>query len=275
MAVLMCPLCALDEDVSVVETLPDGRKRVECRRCHYPWVHGTPAVATPTESSHRSTVPSGRFPTSTDVDPQAWERAAELKEHFLATISPDPEPGVAQFWETYQEVFSESGLKEAAPKLLKDFANDPTGANPGNMSVFNNAWNSAGSEAAARQVRQVVDHLLRGDGALEQRLTRLINGEFRFSIDGFKESLLTKVLWVVEPQRFITLLTYDQKCDAVQRVYGLAMPSLDRRRIGAFIVASNDLLLELTGEGFVHGQHAGQFLWWASGRMDEGRPPHP
>lgn len=78
------------------------------------------------------------------------------------------------------------------------------------MTGFNNAWNEMGAEEAARQTRQVVDYLLRGsDPSLENRLTDLGNGKFHFSIPGFKEAMLTKVLCVVHPERFMTIVTYE------------------------------------------------------------------
>jgi hypothetical protein len=63
----------------------------------------------------------------------------------------------------------------------------------GKMTGFNNTWNAVGAAEASKQTRQVIDYLLRGtDRSLEERLTALINGEFAFSIAGFKEALLTR-----------------------------------------------------------------------------------
>ena len=57
------------------------------------------------------------------------------------------------------------------------------------MTEFNKAWNRMEPDAAAEPV---IEHLLRGPGTLEDRLTALIHGKFSFSINGFKEPLLTK-----------------------------------------------------------------------------------
>ena len=82
---------------------------------------------------------------------------------------------------------------------------------------------------------------------------------------GFKEALLSKVLSVMYPERFLTIVTYDQKAEMARLVYGLELPAPDRVSwtIGRLIVWSNDLLNELTGDGFADRPHAGDFLWWA------------
>ena len=67
-----------------------------------------------------------------------------------------------------------------------------------------------GAEAGAAQVRKAVDYLLRGTSPvdLEDRLTALINDTTPFGMKGFKESLLTKVLCIVDPERYLTILMY-------------------------------------------------------------------
>lgn len=263
---VMCPLCTEDEDVFLIENLPDGRKRVECRRCDYAWDHGEPVSESPRPASLSAITLRARFPKAGDVQPAAGERATVLKRQFLAEVSADPDPKVAPFWAKYQYVFSEAGLPEADPKDLKAFANDPTGVYVGFMTGFNNAWNKMGPEEGAHQLRQVIDYLLRGsDPSLESRLTDLIDGKFHFSIPGFKEALLTKVLCVVYPERFMTIVTYEQKRLMAKAVYDLDLPAPDRVSwtIGRLVVWSNDLLRDLTGDGFADQQHAGAFLWWA------------
>lgn len=79
-----------------------------------------------------------RFPKPGDVDPVKLARANELKSEFLKR-EPEPEPNVAPYWAKYQQVFSAEGLPNADPLDLKAFANSNVGANPGNMSVFNEA----------------------------------------------------------------------------------------------------------------------------------------
>jgi hypothetical protein len=198
-----------------------------------------------------------------DVDPDRLARAERLKAEFL-TIRPEPDPRVAPYWAKYQAVF---GAGAGNPQDLKDFANSPVGASPGNMSVFNNAWNDLGPEAAALAVREAVDHLLHGSGALEDRLTALIKS--RRGMTGFRETLLTKVLCVMYPDRFLTILKYSGslgKQGIAHSIYGLALPDPAGENIGRLILRSNDLLLTLTGAGFTNAQHASSFLWWARDR---------
>lgn len=265
MALVMCPLCIDDEEVYLVESLPDGRKRVECRRCDYAWDHGE-IVEAPQPAAFSAVALRGRFPRAQDVEPPWRERAELLKTDFLSAVRRDPDPKVGPFWAKYQQIFSAEGLPYAVPADLKSFANDPTGVYVGFMTSFNDAWNEMGPEAGATQTRLVIDYLLRGsDPSLENRLTDLINGKFHFSIPGFKEALLTKTLCVAYPEQFMTIVTYEQKRLMAKAVYGLDLPAPDRVSwtIGRLIVWSNDLLRELTGVGFADQQHAGDFLWWA------------
>ncbi len=273
MALVMCPLCTSDDDVYLVAVLPDGRRRVSCRNCDYAWDHGEALTRPPLRSVGDMAVDlRGRFPRADDASPGARDRAERLKRRFLTEVFVEPDPKVAPFWAKYQYIFSQEGLPEASPDDLKAFANDPIGAYAGFMTVFNNAWNKMGPEQGASMVRQVIEYLLRGpDPSLENRLTDLILGKFAFSIPGFKEALLTKALCVVHPDRFMTIVTYDQKRIMAKAVYDLDLPDPDRVSwtIGRLIVWSNDLLRDLTGDGFVDQQHAGEFLWWGKDRASQ------
>ncbi|GAA0989518.1 hypothetical protein GCM10009562_42140 [Nocardioides aquaticus] len=269
MSLVMCPLCTGDDEVHLVEKLADGRRRVECRDCDYQWDHGDP-VAERRPAGTSLAVARSRFPTAGDVHPEARLRAEMLKAQYLGEERPEPDPRVAPFWSKYQLLFSEQALPTAPPEDLKRFANDPTGVYVGFMTSFNNAWNEMGEEAGAALLRQVVAHLLRGTRpqSLEDRLTQLIKGTVPFTMPGFKEALLTKTLCVVYPDKYMTIVTYDQKRIMAKAVYGLDLPAADRvaMTIGRLIVWSNDLLSELVGEGFAHQQHAADFLWWAKDR---------
>lgn len=210
------------------------------------------------------------FPRASDVTPAAAARVDRLRTEFLA-LHPDPEPGVAAFWARYQYLFSREGLPTAPPAELKLLANTDTGAHPGNMSVFNRAWNEQGDEAAAEQFRDVVDFLLRGpaDVPLEDRLTRHIDPEDTVGMTGFRESLLSKVLCIVEPSRFLPILIYTSsaggKREIARSVFGLELPAPERTSMtrGRLACWSNDLLVECLGGTFEDLAHAAWFLWWA------------
>ncbi|MEU9106898.1 hypothetical protein AB0D54_21600 [Streptomyces xanthophaeus] len=92
---------------------------------------------------------------------------------------------------------------------------------------------------------------------------------------GFKEALLTRVLCVVRPDRFLTILKYTTeaggKREIARKVDGLELPapeSVNRTR-GRLILWSNDLLHTLVGDGFVNQQHSAALLWWAKDRVEE------
>jgi hypothetical protein len=264
---LDCEKCGTDDFVSLVEVLPDQRLQVRCRQCGAEWIRGTAAHVAkglPTLAETKA-----RFPGPDDVDPAHLSRAAALKEQFLLDV-PVQDPAVTKHWTKYQHIFSAAGLPTADPLDLKHFANSSVGAGPGNMSVFNTAWNQMGPEAAAAQVRSVVDHLLSGPSSstLEDRLTQLIVDDTSIGMKGFKEALLTKVLCVMEPDRFLPILTYTGsagKREIARSIYGLELPDPAKVTwtIGRLIVWSNDLLLALLGDGFQSTQHASAFLWWA------------
>jgi hypothetical protein len=142
------------------------------------------------------------------------------------------------------------------------------------MSVFNKAWGEAGDQLAAEQFRRVVDYLLRGDDGLpiEDRLQRLIDPTDSVGMTGFRESMLTKVLCVMAPDRFLPILTYTSvnggKREIARSVFGLDLPAPEATSWtkGRLACWSNDLLVDLLGDRFVDLQHASQFLWWAKDR---------
>lgn len=270
-ALVVCPECA-DNDIDLIANLPTGQKRVECRGCGAVWVHGERTVE-PTPRRRTFTEVKRMFPTPAAVTPEQMERVASMKAAFLATVQVDPQPDVAPYWARYQRIFSAEDLATCDPQDLKDFANNDIGARPGNMSVFNNAWNELGAEQAAERTREVIEYLLRGPESvpLEDRLTTLIDVTSHREMVGFKEALLTRVLCIMQPERFLTLLTYSGnpgKREIARSVYGLELPHKDKVTwtIGRLILWSNDLLISLIGEGFETQQHAAHFLWWAKDR---------
>jgi hypothetical protein len=259
-----CPICSSDDLDGNRQT--DGTILVRCGACQHTWTRGEPRrapVRVDTLEAARK-----RFPSAGDVTPARLERVEAMKREFLAR-RPQPDPEVAPYWERYQQVFSAEGLRSCRPQDLKDFANTPTGARPGNMSVFNDEWNALGTEAAAARTRDAIEYLLRGpaDRPLEERLTDLIDERDGRGMKGFKESLLTKVLCVMQPDRFVPILTYSTEAGGKREIakwfYDLALPDQNRVQwtIGRLIIWSNDLLLSLVGDGFSHTQLIAQFFW--------------
>lgn len=267
MVLAMCPLCSEDEDIEVVRKLESGRRVVK-HRCGYEWEHGEPLQ--PTKPSYSFTDLKARFPKPEDVEPRRMARAARLKEQYLTT-KPGFDPEVAAYWAKYQAVFSPEALGTCTPKLLKDFANSDVGAHPGNQATFNSAWNSLGDAAAGEATRQTIEYLLYGpdDVPLEDRLQDLLAGTKSFSMTGFKEALLTRVLCVMQPDRFLSILKYTTaaggKREIARTVYGLELPAPESVNwtLGRLILWSNDVLHALVGEGFANQQHSAAFLWWA------------
>lgn len=273
MGLAMCPLCSEDEDIELVRTLDDARRLVR-HRCGYEWEHGEPvAPRSPAKEPTRSFRDlRSRFPGPEDVEPYHRARADRLKAEFLS-ITPDFAPEVAVYWAKYQEIFSPAGLWACDPRVLKDFANSEVGARPGNQATFNSAWNRLGDAAAGDATRRTIEYLLRGtDAPVEDRMQALLTGAKPFAMTGFKEALLTRVLCVVWPEEFLTILKYTTeaggKREIARTVYGLELPAPESVNwtLGRLIVWSNGLLRTLVGEGFANQQHAANFLWWAKDR---------
>ena len=100
-------------------------------------------------------------------------------------------------------------------------------------------------------------------------MTQLIEGKKGLGFPSFKEPLLTKVLCVVEPDRFLPVLKYsaatDGKKEIAKLVFDLDLPPAEKVAwtIGRLAVWSNDLLRSLVGNDIPDLQQATQFLAWA------------
>lgn len=265
-----CPQCGSDE-IGLIEVLEDERRSVKCESCGHQWLRGEARVVYKTTTTIDDL--KLRFPSPEDVKPDVLDRASELKVQYLAQ-HPAATPEALEFRERYERIFSREGLAAATPEELKYFANANLAGNPGNMSVFNTAWNEMGEAEGARRVKDAVEYLLFGpeETFLEDRLTNLIEGRRGFGMPGFREALLTKVLCMVEPTRFLPINKYTGqagKKEIAKWVYDLTLPRPESVSwtIGRLIIWSNDLLLALAGDGFTDTEHAAGFLWWAKDEM--------
>ena len=272
---ITCPVCG-SGDLDLVEELADGRRAVRCLDCDHDWIRGESRATPPAPVAATYESLRARFPTADDVRPEARERVEALVAAFLEH-TPRSEADNAPYREKYQQIFSEEGLARAAPADSKAFANNTILAHPGNMSVFNAAWNEMGDERAADRLRSTVTYLLRGpDGTrLEDRFTDLVQERHGLGMTGFKESLLTRVLCIVHPERFLPILKYSTaaggKKEVAAAVFGLELPASEKVSwtIGRLVTWSNDLLNSLLPPVFDDLGHAAAFLWWAKDQTDE------
>jgi hypothetical protein len=269
MALIACPKCH-SEDINGTPQA-DSRLLIHCNECGTEWLRGEarrdpgrPAVQT-IDSLH------AEFPTAAAVRHEIRERVAVLESEFLLN-RPEPDPDVLDYRKRYQELFSREGLSTAPADDLLAFANTTTVASPGNMSGLNRAWKTQGPDKAAQKVRESIEYLLYGPESLrlEDRLTQLIDGSKGIGFPSFnKEPLLTKVLCVVEPDRWLPVLKYsaptDGKKEIAKLVYDLDLPPAAKTSwtIGRLATWSNDLLRSLVGNDIPDLQHATQFLRWA------------
>lgn len=263
-----CEKCESD-NLELIEKLENGQKRIRCTACGNIWLKGEP-VAPPVP---RIEAAWKRFPKAEGVQPDVLEAADRLKDEYLHS-HPAPAQIAVDFREKYRHLFSQDGLTHLTGKDIRFFANANRAGNPGNMSVFNRTWNEMGEEAGTREVKAAIEYLLYGpaESRLEDRLTDLIEDRKRFGMMGFKEALLTKVLCMVEPDRWLPINKYTGqagKKEIAKWVYDLDLPKPEKSSstIGRLIVWSNDLLRELAGAGFQDTEHAAGFLWWAKDEM--------
>ena len=273
MALINCPTCG-SEDINGTPQ-PDSRLLIHCENCGHEWLRGEarrdparPAVRT-FDSLHAD------FPTAADVRPEVRERVALLESEFLLErreTDPQVSGDLAAYRSRYAALFTPEGLRTATPDQLLHFVNSPTVADPGNMSGFNRAWKTAGPDRAAGQVRATIEYLLFGPESLhlEDRFTQLVDGTKKgLGFPSFKESLLTKVLCVVEPERFLPVVKYTAaaggKKELAKLVFDLDLPPVEKGAwtIGRLAVWSNDLLRSLVGNDIPDLQHAARFLQWA------------
>jgi hypothetical protein len=269
MALIACPKCN-SEDINGTPQA-DSRLLIHCNDCGTEWLRGEarrdpgrPAVQT-IDSLH------AEFPTAAAVRHEIRERVAILQSEFLLDrLEPDPE--VPDYRKRYQELFSREGLSTAPADDLLTFANSTTIASAGNMSGLNRAWKTQGPDKAAQKVRESIGYLLYGPESLrrEDRLTQLVDGTKGLGFPSFnKEPLLTKVLCVVEPDRWLPVLRYsaptDGKKEIAKLVFDLDLPPAAKSSwtIGRLATWSNDLLRSLVGNDIPDLQLAARFLAWA------------
>lgn len=268
MALITCPSCSSEEITGKPQA--DGRLLIHCDDCGHEWLRGE-TRRDPTRPAVRSVDSlQAEFPTAADVRPDVRERVMLLQAEFLLE-RPEPDPAVEPFRVRYAELFSRDRLSSATPEQLHHFVNSDTLAAAGNVSGFNRAWKTQGPDRAAAQVRSTIEHLLYGPESLrlEDRLTQLVDGTRGLGFPGFKEALLTKVLCVMEPDRFLPVLKYtaaaDGKKEIAKRVFDLDLPPVEKVTwtIGRLVLWSNDLLRSLVGNDIPDLHRAAKFLAWA------------
>jgi hypothetical protein len=217
-----------------------------------------------------------RFTATADAVPaERWRVIEGLRREFL-TDFPHPDEEAGRYRDVYRQAFAADALPYTTPGALKDFANSKVVARPGNMSRFNDEWRTLGNQRAADAFRGVIEHLLRGEDppAPEDRLTELITSDEPPAMPGFREAMLTRVLCIAEPERFLPILVYTSpaggKREIARRVFGIELPAPETtsQTIGRLAYWSNDLLVSLIGSRFVDLDHARAFLWWVKDHPD-------
>lgn len=237
---------------------------VDCKRHQTSWCSlckpQPPAAEPPTLVQVKA-----QFPTPGLVAAPTQERVGDLKERYLQ-LQPEPDPAAAPFRAKYRQLFSAEGLAGCSPADMWTFLTSTVLADPGDRRGIYGTWKEVGERAATQSIRDTIEYLLRGPASVgeEDRLSELVRSDF--GTKGFKEALLTKVLCVTQPERFLPLVVYSGtwgKRAIATEVFGLALPvaaasGMTRGRLAYW---SNDLLRDLAGPEFVDTEHAKHFLW--------------
>lgn len=278
MALISCSACLSDNDIHLDGITADGARTFRCGDCGHTW---TPESKTALPKSTRTPfeMARGRFANPSMVSADHLKVVKRLKARYLKA-HPVSDDTTFESWARFQPMLTRDGLAAATPQELRELATTGTGVRGGSMSVFNRVWKQLGEEEAADRTRASIGYLLHGPDAtpLEDRLTRLVDGhgaEGSPTMGGLREPFFTKVLHVAQPHRFLPILTYGDeetgKKDLALAVYGLHLPKAEptAMHVGRLAVWSNDLLLELSGDGFDGAQHVASFLWWAKDRVGE------
>ena len=247
----------------------------------------TPRTTTTTRSTAASAPAAApavaRFPTLDDVPDAALRRLAALKAAW-PRARPRPDPYAADFRRLHELMFSRAGLPHTEPGQLRDFVTSDVLALSGNTTSFAREWRRLGDRDASRRFRGVVEYLLRGENGedddaeddlpLPDRFTALAEGRSEHAMGGVREPVLTRILAVARPERFLPVLTVDGgsggegKRELARSVLHLELPALDRGRhtVGRLACGSNDLLVDALGAGFPDLDDAAAFLIWAHGQ---------
>jgi hypothetical protein len=221
-----CPKCGAASP-DLLDVLPDQRRRLSCRRCDHVWVDGEAQPMPTSRPGSSRPVRSyldtkAGFPTPDQVEPRRRARVETLKTRFLSE-HPTPEPRVADFWATYQQVFSQDGLELYGPadEHLEDRLTYLL--QPG-CPIGMKGW----KEALLTKMLCIVE---------PNQLRPIVT----YAGPDVGKRALADLIWGLQ-------------------LPGTDRTSMTRGRL---IFWSNDLLLALAGGRFAHAEHASSFLWWA------------
>jgi hypothetical protein len=137
---------------------------------------------------------------------------------------------------------------------------------PGHQSNLNRYLQEEGGAGVAR-LTEAISHLLYGDEDEAARLDAVADPESGLRVFGLGESVLTKCLSIVFPERWLPLFMYgSSEGKGKEDILGLLEAGIENAEalsMGERAVRSNDALRELT-EPLAPGEPWAQaaFLWW-------------
>lgn len=153
---------------------------------------------------------------------------------------------------------SAEALKRPNVELFNRLAGPAYGF-PGNQSVFNRTLQSAEGLASTATA---ADYVLYGPGDEASRIDRVISQDLQ--VLGLKEALLTKMLAVVYPGRWLPAYVAGGEFGKRAMLRALGMPEpVGATTVGQLAVATNDALYGRLQPHFKNDSWAMEaFLWW-------------
>ena len=255
-----CPHCG-SERVELRASVGGTGKRFRCDSCLKAWTTGTGSRSGRAGGARGARNPG--FPSVAVLTPE------EAQERFEMLLSAHARSGAAatdverKWRDEMSAALSRDAIGSAGLEVFKEIATSKSVATTGPQTAFYKELIKLGDEEGGRKARETAQFLLYGDdGSLAERLTALIDGGER-GMPGFREALLTKILAISEPTKFLPILTAKGKAAFVQHIWGVKIEADKKQSSGDAIVATNDALVERLAPTFPDLLDAAAFLWWS------------
>lgn len=255
-----CPHCG-SERVELRASVGGTGKRFRCDSCLKAWTTGTGSRSGRSGGARGSSRNPG-FPSTAVLTPE------EAQERFEMLLSAHARAGATatdteRTWrEEMRAKLARDAIATAGLPVFKEIATSKNVATTGPQTAFYKELNKLGDDEGGRKARETAEFLLYGDdGSLSERLTALIGGER--GMPGFREALLTKILAIAEPTKFLPILTAKGKAAFVQHIWGVRLELDKKQTAGDQVVATNDALVERLAPTFPDLLDAAAFLWWS------------
>ncbi len=177
-----------------------------------------------------------------------------------------------RYIEKYQEIFAEDEIDFMDLKDFKNFYLSRRYGYVGFMTILNKTINEATAKDEDR-IREAIKYLLYGEDEVSVRINNLQDENGDYKIRGLGESVITKLLATVYPDKFITVFNYKGKMGKREMMKLLDIPlpvNESDLSIGDLAVMSNESILNFfKGKKFKDNLHIRNFLYWYKHEIEQ------